>query len=687
MKPPRSVRQAGEDRAVSELLGAVLVFALLVLLLVLAQVTLVPALNQQVEFEHSQRVSDDFGDLQASSSRVASTGVAEQTALELGVNYPNRPLLLNPGPVQGRIQARPVSGGLTLANVAVPSNAETDEYWDTDQAPSTLGVYDTSVLTYEAQYNEFGNPGRVYVEGGVASFTRYPSADVDAGGSLVDGRRINLVVFAGDFQRSTDGSATVDLAPVSGPTRTLSVTDGDGPITITVQTFLAETQWEQRLDGEPFASLRSYTESGSPDTPNTLVVELTRGETYELRMAQIGVGTGTDRTEAAYLTRAVGSASVVPTNGGQVAVDVRDAFNNPVAGATVTFTMTDGRGTLAADGTSGQSVDADSGADGRATATLSGSDGSVELTATIETGDAAGTQPHETVVFDVQVGDGGDGGGGGGGGGGGIGGELNPNADREFVLTESRFYGCNSGGNNCDGVDVTFTANGVARTLSEMRVNFYASNSPGNSQGAQVDTATLTRESFLGGTSTTLSTPIDMTVTGPYADASTLTTVPADGVVTYRMAFEQVGGGAFDPESGDTFAITVRFAGSPPSQNTYIINPYPGTSGSGPAAPGGTTNSPPSADAGGPYTVDERNALTLDGSASSDADGSVVSYEWSRQGGGPASVSDPDTTDATATFTAPNNVNRDTTFTVVLTVTDEDGATATETATVTVRDR
>ena len=49
-----------EERAVSPVLGGILMFGLAVSLLILTQVSVVPAANQQVEFEHNLGVQEDF---------------------------------------------------------------------------------------------------------------------------------------------------------------------------------------------------------------------------------------------------------------------------------------------------------------------------------------------------------------------------------------------------------------------------------------------------------------------------------------------------------------------------------------------------------------------------------------------------------------------------------------------------
>ncbi|MCO4769669.1 MAG: PKD domain-containing protein, partial [Deltaproteobacteria bacterium] len=89
-------------------------------------------------------------------------------------------------------------------------------------------------------------------------------------------------------------------------------------------------------------------------------------------------------------------------------------------------------------------------------------------------------------------------------------------------------------------------------------------------------------------------------------------------------------------------------------------------------------NAPPVADAGGPYSGGQGSAISLDGSGSSDSDGSVSNYEWDCTDDGTYDVSSASATANTCTY--PD----DGTYTVRLRVTDDDGSQATDTATVTV---
>lgn len=94
--------------------------------------------------------------------------------------------------------------------------------------------------------------------------------------------------------------------------------------------------------------------------------------------------------------------------------------------------------------------------------------------------------------------------------------------------------------------------------------------------------------------------------------------------------------------------------------------------GSGSSAPPPPTNNAPVADAGADQTVDSGSAgVTLDGSGSSDSDGTVASYAWSQTAGTAVTLDETDPT--MPTFAAPV-VAADETLTFQLVVTDDDGA-------------
>ena len=99
--------------------------------------------------------------------------------------------------------------------------------------------------------------------------------------------------------------------------------------------------------------------------------------------------------------------------------------------------------------------------------------------------------------------------------------------------------------------------------------------------------------------------------------------------------------------------------------------------GEGPPA-----NRSPRANAGPDQIVDAGSTVTLDGSGSSDSDGTIASYQWTQTPETTVSLSNAN--EASASFTAPQ-VDMAVTLTFRLTVTDDDGATDPDTVSVTVQ--
>ena len=96
-------------------------------------------------------------------------------------------------------------------------------------------------------------------------------------------------------------------------------------------------------------------------------------------------------------------------------------------------------------------------------------------------------------------------------------------------------------------------------------------------------------------------------------------------------------------------------------------------------------NQPPVAAAGPDQTVDENTAVALDGSASSDPDGDVLTYGWTQVGGPPVDLIDAAT--AAPGFDAPFVSAGGEDFTFKLTVADGDGGTSTDTVVIHVENK
>ena len=102
-------------------------------------------------------------------------------------------------------------------------------------------------------------------------------------------------------------------------------------------------------------------------------------------------------------------------------------------------------------------------------------------------------------------------------------------------------------------------------------------------------------------------------------------------------------------------------------------------------APDAVTNAPPVANAGPDQRVGSGTPVTLNGSGSSDSDGTIT-YAWARTGGTGGEVTLSNASAARPTFTADTLApgDPDVTHVFSLTVTDDDGARATDSVTITV---
>jgi hypothetical protein len=118
-----------------------------------------------------------------------------------------------------------------------------------------------------------------------------------------------------------------------------------------------------------------------------------------------------------------------------------------------------------------------------------------------------------------------------------------------------------------------------------------------------------------------------------------------------------------------TFDLTVSDGLGLAATDTAIVNVTRG-------------NLPPVADAGGTQTVNEGVLVTLNGSASNDPDGTIVSFQWFQQTGTGVALSNPSA--AQPTFTALNVGPGGESMSFQLTVTDDGGLQAVDTSIVNV---
>lgn len=398
------------DRAVTEVLGAILVFGLVLAVLALVQVSAIPVANGQVEFEHSQRVAGDFQALDQNVDAAGTRGSLGSTSVEAGVRYPNRLFFINPGPVGGSLTS--TSGSVLLTDFTGTSADEADDY---DLGTSS---FPTTGLRYSATYNEYADAPTIHYENGVL-FERYENVDgtvqdiVVDGGGLVSGRRITIITVEGDFSTQVPDRLPINVVSVSAGTRAVTV-DGGPDSRIAVETILSRNTWADILSSElASGQVEAVTCPGQPDPAlpcdGTLTIDLA-DDVYDLRMAKVGLTTNDNQNPAAdfseeaaryIVAETTTSTSAVTGQSVELVAEVRDRFNNPVSGQMVDFTITStSGGSIATDSTPRSGVDGL----GSVSVDTTGATGPIVVEATMN--DTPGEEQRVTYTITLVSGDG-----------------------------------------------------------------------------------------------------------------------------------------------------------------------------------------------------------------------------------------------------------------------------------------
>ncbi|MFC7167788.1 Ig-like domain-containing protein [Halospeciosus flavus] len=389
------VKLRDDRRGVSTVVGAVLVFGILVVLLSLYQAQVVPAQNEAVEFQHAQAVQSDMVHLRDGLLRTASSGNTYPTSVALGARYPSRIFFVNPPPVNGRLTTETVGGGQIIVDNAKALDGETADYWGGGEH-----TFASKSLVYEAEYNYLDDSPRIGYENTLLyrNYTSENATLIDARPTVVDGSEITLVALGGNLTEGGSESASVAPRPVSAPYTEIAVTNASKNITITLPTALPVAKWNQTLASE------YDTDPNDGDDRHLLAVERTGSGavrlvlepgTYTLKMAKLGVGTGVERPGAHYLTEIRGGGATVQVGGTErLVAQVRDRFNNPVAGVSVNATAESGRVSP---------TSATSGEQGKTAFIYQAPDSISDASETVNVTASYGPNQRQTVTFEVRV--------------------------------------------------------------------------------------------------------------------------------------------------------------------------------------------------------------------------------------------------------------------------------------------
>lgn len=334
-----------DDRAQSIQVGAVLLFAILILAFSTYQAVIVPEQNRRVEFDHNQNVQSQLSELRDDIIATQDGGAARSTTIDLGTRYPSRAIALNPSSPSGTLRTVGTTDplfNLTIDNAT--ASGETGDVWN-----GTARSYNTGSIEYVPVYHNYDDAPTTRYEHTVLYNNFSADSLVLANQSFIQGDQLSLVTLNGSLQRTSSAATTVDTRPLSASDRTILVDaeSANDPITLNFTSRLSVDRWRTILSGQDNVVAVDGYPSPAGEEFTAIRVELATGVTYEFELTKAGIGTGLSGEEPAYLTDVAGDGgSVSQGNNQEITLEVRDAYNNPIPSVTVNGTVPSNEGAL-----------------------------------------------------------------------------------------------------------------------------------------------------------------------------------------------------------------------------------------------------------------------------------------------------------------------------------------------------
>lgn len=370
-----------DQRGVSNVLGFVLAFSLVVTTFAIYQADVIPHQNREIEFEYTNELEGEMSHLKEGLDSVAATGVGSTVTVTGSPTYPKRALGINAEAGTGQFVTT------QTYDVDLEGFNATGEYWDESRRS-----FDTRLLRFTPRFNYYQSDVAFYLENGVF-VKRFPGEDATTWrrGGLVSGNQINVVLLSGELSR-TGRTIAVPFRSVSTSPEYRTVTV-DGSATVRVPTVRTQDAWDEVEAGNDNITAVSVT--NAPGAARYAEITLDDGQ-YELRIANVTVDEPST-PPAAYVTMEPITA-VTASNGQTFVVTTRDRFGNPVANVDVDLSLS-GQGALTT-----QQVTTDD--DGQATFGVTNAEvGVSSVTATVDDGNPGYEEVSRTVGGTGPAGD------------------------------------------------------------------------------------------------------------------------------------------------------------------------------------------------------------------------------------------------------------------------------------------
>ena len=224
-----------QDRAITPIIGAVLLIGFLIAGMAIHQAQVVPHQNKEIEFNHNERVQDDLVHVRNAILEAHESGEDQFVTVELGTTYPARLVGINPPSPRGTLRST------SPAPLVVKDSTGTE-------VTSTIcpGGESSRFIEYEPGYNEYLRAPLLRYENSLVykQFSRESTNLTMTGQQLVSGSTINIYRITGNYSLQGQGAVSFDVK--AGSTQKTQLSDP----TLVLPTQLPESKWEEILEGE-----------------------------------------------------------------------------------------------------------------------------------------------------------------------------------------------------------------------------------------------------------------------------------------------------------------------------------------------------------------------------------------------------------------------------------------------------
>ncbi|WP_135855029.1 hypothetical protein [Halorussus salinus] len=259
-----------DNRGVSEQVGVVLIFAVLVILMSLWQAQVVPSENTEREFAHYIDVQEDMTQLRSNFVNAAETGTTRSTTIKASTTYPTRAFFLNPPPPYGELKAEKLSSG-EISSTSL----------DIAEVCGREAPVQTRSIQFKMNYNYLsGSEAPLFKYENTVFYRETPDGTIifENEPTLIQGSTINLYPLSDEFSQTRSGPISVDFYGAE-----TGYTKVSGPVTLTIPTALPAGKWEEALESE------SNFVAAQQTAPQRVQLELAN-TTWNVQCAVVGTG-------------------------------------------------------------------------------------------------------------------------------------------------------------------------------------------------------------------------------------------------------------------------------------------------------------------------------------------------------------------------------------------------------------